>query len=150
MPGRYLDEFTNGESYITPSRTITETDVTMFAALTGDFNELHTSETYALNTKIGKRMAHGLLLLAISHGLLSRLNMIVGTGIGFLEIQNWKFISPVFFGDTIHVLVKVENVKPSRTKPDRGVLKLFLQIINQDGKVVQEGIKILMMQRKQS
>jgi acyl dehydratase len=147
MPGKYLDQFVLGESHVTPGRTITETDVVMFAALTGDYNEIHMSEEYVKNSNFGKRIAHGLLLLSISHGLLSRLDMIDGTGIGFAEIENWKFKGPVFFNDTIRVKVTVTEIKNSRTKPDRGILKLFLQIINQNDQVVQEGTKVLMMKR---
>ncbi len=147
MPGKYLDAFEVGEVHLTPTRTITETDVTMFAAMTGDYIELHTSETVARKTQFGRRIAHGLLLLAISHGLLSRIGLIDGTGIGFAEIENWKFRAPVFFGDTVQVKITVHEVRPSKTKPDRGILKLKLEILNQDGAVVQEGIKVLMMQR---
>lgn len=150
MSGRYLDQFAVGETHVTPGRTISETDVTLFAAVTGDYNEIHMSEEYARNSKMGKRIAHGLLLLGISHGLLSRLDMIDGTGIGFAEIENWKFISPVYFNDTVHIKVTVTEVKFSRTKRDRGILKLFLQIINQHDQVVQEGTKVLMMQRPPS
>ncbi len=147
MPGRYLDQFVLGETHITPGRTITETDVTMFAALTGDYNEIHTSEEYAKNSNFGKRIAHGLLLLSISHGLISRLDMIDGTGIGFAEIEDWKFKAPVFFNDTVYVKVTVTEIRNSRTKPDRGILKLFLQVVNQHDQVVQEGTKVLMMKR---
>jgi len=147
MPGRYLDQFVLGETHTTPSRTITEADVAIFAGVTGDYNEIHMSEEYAKKSLIGRRIAHGLLLLSISHGLLSRLDMIDGTGIGFAEIENWKFKSPVFLNDTVRVKVTVTEIKNSRTKLDRGILKLFLQIINQRDEVVQEGTKVLMMQR---
>lgn len=147
MPGLYLDKFVVGDVYMTPTRTITETDVVMFAGLTGDYIELHTSETVAKKTQFGRRIAHGLLLLAISHGLLSRIGIIDGTGIGFAEIENWKFKAPVFFGDTVRIRITVHEVRPSRSKPDRGILKLRLEVLNQEDAVVQEGIKTLMMQR---
>lgn len=148
MAGKYLEEFVPGETHLTPTRTITETDVVMFAALTGDYVELHTSKTVAEKTGFGQRIAHGLLLLAISHGLLSRIGLIDGTGIGFLQIKDWVFKAPVYFGDTVHVRITVKEARPSRSKPDRGVLTLFLEVINQNNVVVQEGTKVLMMQRK--
>ena len=148
MPGKYLDEFNVGEVYMTPSRTITETDVTMFAAMTGDYIELHTSKTEAARSVFGERIAHGLLLLSISHGLLSRIGLIDGTGIGFAEIENWRFKAPVFFGDTVRVRINVHEVRQSRSKPDRGILKLRLEVLNQKDEVVQEGIKVLMMRRR--
>jgi acyl dehydratase len=72
MSGRYFDEWIEGEEVLTPTRTITETDVVIFAAMSGDYNELHTSAEVTKNNQFGRRIVHGLLALAISHGLLFR------------------------------------------------------------------------------
>lgn len=148
MAGKFFDEWIIGEEYFTPTRTITETDVVMFAALSGDYNELHTSEEFGKTTPFGKRIVHGLLGLSISHGLIFRLGILEGTAIAFLNVESWQFKAPIFFGDTIHVKVKVEGKKASSSKPDRGVIKLFIQIVKQDGTICQEGIKTLMMKRE--
>ncbi len=148
MQGKYLDELNVGEEYITPSRTLTETDVVMFAAMSGDYNELHTSEEYMKESQFGKRLVHGLLGLSISHGLIFRLGILDGTAIALLGVDTWQFKGPLFFGDTIRVKVKIAEVRPSKSKPDRGILKLFMEIINQDDTVVQSGYKTLMMKRK--
>jgi len=148
MAGKFFDDWIVGEEYVTPTRTITETDVVMFAALSGDYNEIHTSEEFGKTTPFGKRIVHGLLGLSISHGLLFRLGILEGTAIAFLNVEAWQFKAPIFFGDTIHVKVKVEGKKASSSKLDRGVIKLFLQIVKQDGTVCQEGMKTLMMKRK--
>lgn len=150
MPGKYFDDFVLGKEFVTPSRTITETDVVMFAAMTGDYNELHTSEEYMRNSQFGKRLVHGLLALAVSHGLLFRLGLLEGTSIAFLDIDSWKFEAPLFIGDTIRVKVKIAEIKDSKTKPDRGVVKFFLQIVKQDNTIVQSGYKAIMMKRKQA
>ncbi len=148
MQGKYLDELNVGEEYITPSRTLTETDVVMFAAMSGDYNELHTSEEYMKESQFGKRLVHGLLGLSISHGLIFRLGILDGTAIALLGVDTWQFKGPLFFGDTIRVKVKIAEVRPSKSKPDRGILKLYMEIINQDDTVVQSGYKTLMMKRK--
>ncbi len=148
MQGKYLDELIVGEEYITPSRTLTETDVVMFAAMSGDYNELHTSEEFMKGSQFGKRLVHGLLGLSISHGLLFRLGILDGTAIALLGVDTWQFKGPLFFEDTIRVKVKIAEVRPSKSKPDRGILKLYMEIINQDGTVVQSGYKTLMMKRK--
>ena len=148
MQGKYLDEFNVGEEYITPSRTLTETDVVMFAAMSGDYNELHTSEEYMKGSQFGKRLVHGLLGLSISHGLIFRLGILDGTAIALLGVDTWQFKGPLFFGDTIRVKVKIAEVRPSKSKPDRGILQLHMEIINQDDTVVQSGYKTLMMKRK--
>ena len=147
MGGKFFDEWVVGDEYVTPSRTMTETDVVMFAAMSGDYNEIHTSEAFVKNGQFGKRLVHGLLGLAVSHGLLFRTGILEGTSIAFLGIDAWKFRAPIFFGDTIHVKVKVPETRASRSKPDRGVVKLFLEDINQDGTVVQSGFKTIMMRR---
>lgn len=147
MRGKFFDEWVVDEEYITPSRTMTETDVVMFAAMSGDYNELHTSEEFMKGSQFGKRIVHGLLGLAVSHGLLFRTGLLEGTAIAFLGVESWKFQAPIFFGDTIRIKVKVAEKRPSKTKPDRGVVKLFLEVIKQDDTVVQSGFKTLMIKR---
>ncbi len=150
MPGKFFDDFVEGEEYITPSRTLTETDVVMFAALSGDYNELHTSETFGKNTQFGRRIGHGLLGLAVSHGLFFRLGLVEGTAIAFLGIDSWKFEAPFFLGDTLRVRIKVAEKRASRNKPDRGIVKFSFEVIKEDNKVIQSGFKTIMIRRKQS
>ncbi len=150
MPGKFFDDFVTGEEYMTPSRTLTETDVVMFAAMSGDYNELHTSETFGKSTQFGKRIGHGLLGLAVSHGLFFRLGLVEGTAIAFLGIESWKFEAPFFLGDTIRVKIRVAEKRPSQSKPDRGVIKFFFNVIKEDGTVIQSGYKTIMIRRKQS
>ena len=147
MSAKYFDDWTIGEEYTTPTRTITETDVVMFAAMSGDYNELHTSVEATRHNQFGQRIAHGLLVLGISHGLLFRTGFMEQTAIAFLSVDNWKFQAPVFFGDTIRVKFKVSDKKESKSKKDRGVVTLFLEVINQDNVVVQSGYKAIMIKR---
>jgi acyl dehydratase len=147
MPGKFFDEWVVGEEYVSPSRTITETDVVMFAAMSGDYNELHTSEEFMRDSQFGRRIVHGLLGLAVSHGLLFRTGLLEGSAIAFLGVDSWKFEAPIFFGDTIRIKVKVAEKRPSKTKPDRGIVKLFLEVIKQDETVVQSGFKTIMLRR---
>jgi acyl dehydratase len=148
MPGKYFEEFVTGSEFITPSRTLTETDVVMFAAMTGDYNEIHTSEVFMNKSQFGKRLVHGLLALSVSHGLLFRLGLLDGTAIAFLGIESWNFEAPLFFGDTIHVKITISETRASKSKPDRGIVKFFLQIVKQDGTVAQSGYKTIMVKRK--
>jgi len=147
MGGKYFDDWTENEEFLTPTRTITETDVVMFAAMSGDYNELHTSAEAAKQNQFGQRIAHGLLVLGISHGLLFRTGFLDQTAIAFLSVNDWKFQAPVFFGDTIRVKVKVNNKKESKSKADRGVVTLYLEVVNQNDVVVQSGYKGIMIKR---
>ena len=150
MPGKFFDDFAVGEEYVTPTRTLTETDVVLFAAMSGDYNELHTSEAFGKTTQFGKRIGHGLLGLAVSHGLFFRLGLVEGTAIAFLGIDSWKFEAPFFLGDTIRVKVQVAEKTPSRSKPDRGVIRFFFQVLKEDQTVVQSGFKTIMIRRRQA
>jgi acyl dehydratase len=95
-----------GMSFRSPGRTITDADLVAFAGLTGDYSELHTSDVYAKNSEFGRRVAHGMLGLAYAHGLMwARTGELRDTAIAFLGIGEWKFLQPIFIGDTIFVTI---------------------------------------------
>jgi len=111
MPGLYFEEFTLDQKLTTLSRTVSEGDIMNFAGLTGDYNQIHTDAHFAASTQFGQRIAHGLLGLSVAVGLLMRTGVLEGTVIAFREINDWKFIKPVFIGDTIHALMDVKELK---------------------------------------
>jgi acyl dehydratase len=147
--GRYLEEFAPGEVFRSPTRTITETDVVMFAAMSGDYNEIHTSESWAVSQgPFGRRVAHGLLCLGIGHALMQRLGILEGTAVALLGIEGWRFVAPVFFGDTLHVEFAVAEARASRSQPDRGIVTFQCRYVNQEGQTVQEGRQVVMVRRR--
>jgi acyl dehydratase len=135
--GKYFEEFEIGNEVVSPSRTITEADVVMFAGLTGDYNQLHTDEEFAKTTPFGRRIAHGLLVLSYAVGLLGRLGFIEGTALAFRELT-WKFSQPVFMGDTVHVKARCRELKPM-ARLGGGLVIFDLSVVNQEGKTVQKG-----------
>ncbi len=144
--GMHYDEFNIGDEFISVGRTVTESDIVNFAGLSGDYNQLHTDEEFGKKTQFGKRIAHGLLGLAISSGLTQRTGVTDGTVVAFLGLE-WKFNAPIFIGDTIHVVQKVITMRESK-KPDRGIIGFGTKVVNQDNVVVQEGIRNIMIKRK--
>ena len=112
----------------TPSRTVTETDVVNFAALSGDYNPLHTDEEFAKKGRFGKRIGHGVLTLAILTGLWDRVGFISGSVEAFYGIENLKFTRPVSFGDTIHGIVKVVD---KQERDASGMVTLSNEVMNQ-------------------
>jgi acyl dehydratase len=146
MPLRYFDEIAEGEEYVTPGVTVTEAHVLQFSGLSMDFFELHTNEEFARRTSFGRRVAHGLLGLARADGLKNRSDLRVRAiaSLGW----TWEFTGPIFPGDTIHVRMKVAGKRASRSKPDRGVVTLALEVVNQRGEVVQKGENRLMVERQ--
>lgn len=135
--GLYFEEFAIGQKATSPARTVTETDVVGFAALSGDWNQLHTDAEFAKATPFGQRIAHGLLILSIASGLMVRLGVIEGTAEAFRELS-WKFRAPVFIGDTIHLETTVSELRAFR-RLGNGMVTLDVQVINQRGEIVQKG-----------
>jgi 3-hydroxybutyryl-CoA dehydratase len=136
--GLYFEEFEIGASIISVGRTITEADVVSFAALSGDWNLIHTDAEYAKQGLFGRRVAHGLLVLSVASGLVVRSGLMEDTVLAFREMAEWKFSQPVFLGDTIHVRATVVDTKPMR-RLNGGLVTLKIEILNQDDKVVQRG-----------
>jgi 3-hydroxybutyryl-CoA dehydratase len=136
--GLYFEEYEVGQSITSQGRTVTEADVVAFAALSGDWNPMHTDAEFAAEHPFGQRVAHGLLVLSIASGLAVRLGFLEETVLAFREIGEWKFSLPVYFGDTVRVRATVNQTKPM-PRLGGGLVTLKVQILNQDDKVVQRG-----------
>lgn len=138
MQGLYFEDFAVGYRVTSPGRTITEADVVGFAALSGDWNQLHTDSEFARTTAFGQRIAHGLLILSIASGLIVRLGVLEGTAEAFRELH-WKFRGPVFIGDTVHLEAQVSG-KRAFPRLGNGMVTLEVSVVNQRQEVVQKGI----------
>ena len=118
------------------SKTITETDITLYAAVSCDTNPAHLNDTYAKNSSFGGRIAHGML----SAGLIS---CVLGTklpGPGTIYLgQDLKFVKPVYIGDTLTATVTVAERFPEKNR-----LKLDTAVTNQNGKTVISGSAVVM------
>lgn len=143
----YYEDFEVGQVIETGGITVTEAHVVAFAGLSGDFNPLHTDETWAAHGPFGTRIAHGQLGMVLASGLINQTGMHKGTTIALLGIRDWKFTGPIRFGDTIRVRVTIE-AKRETSRPDRGILMRKIQVLNQRGEVVQVGHSDLMVRRK--
>jgi len=146
--GRHYEEFEAGQRYETPRRTVIEADISQFAGLTADFNPLHMDEVFAAQSDFGGRITHGPMIVGMAFGLVSRIDLIDGTVLGLLDI-GWSFKAPVRPGDTIGVVVRVTGKRMTR-KPDRGVVELELDVINQRGDIVQVGRAKVMIRRRKA
>ena len=146
MAGKYFEEFTVGDQFISRGRTITETDVVYYAGFSGDYNPIHTDREFASGSVFGERVAHGMLGACVGIGLWCRLGITEGTAMALLE-SNWKFKGPIRFGDTIHTVATVLE-KKTVSKPGRGIVNVGLDIVNQRGETVQKGVLVLMIRSK--
>ena len=144
--GFYFEEFEEGVELVTPARTITETDIQLFAGLTGDYNQLHTDVEFCKDTIFGQRVAHGLLGLSIASGLGTRLGFIEGTAVALREMT-WKFTGPIFVGDTIRLQLKVAH-KRAMPRLGMGMITFDISLINQKDEVAQKGQWKVLIQSK--
>jgi acyl dehydratase len=144
--GLTFDQFNIGDAFSSQARTVTEADVVNFAGLSGDFNPLHTDEEFCKTTPFGTRIAHGMLVAAMSTGMSNWTGVFEGTTLALME-QVIQYKAPTKFGDTVHLELKVLEKKET-SKPDRGVVVFETRVINQEGKAVIEGKWTLMMKRE--
>lgn len=149
VPSDYtFDDLYVGQAFRSPGRTVTEADVVAFAGLTGDFSELHTSEVYAHNSQFGRRMAHGMLGLSFAHGLMwARTGQFRSVAIAFLGISDWRFLGPIFLGDTIFVDYTIESLRDSASRPTQAIATFDVKVTKQDDAVVQAGKKALLLSK---
>jgi 3-hydroxybutyryl-CoA dehydratase len=144
--GMYFEEFEVGYEIVSAGRTITEADIVNFAALTGDWTQIHVNADYAKGTMFGQRVAHGLLGLSYAAGLGAQLGFIEETVLAFRSLE-WKFSAPIFIGDTIHLKATVKETKELK-KLGGGSVVFEMRLFNQEGKIVQKGTWSVLMKSK--
>ncbi len=145
--GLYFEEFHIGDEVTSVGRTITEADIVAFAALTGDWNQIHTDAEYARNTPFGERIAHGLLGLSVASGLAVRLGFMEDTVIAFMEIGEWQFRAPIRIGDTIRLRATVQETRPMR-RLGGGYVTFKVALLNQRDETVQRGTWTILVKFK--
>jgi 3-hydroxybutyryl-CoA dehydratase len=142
---KYFEDFIVGETFTTPGRTMTDADVTDFAGVSGDFHSLHTDEEFAKRNMFHKRVAHGVLTLAITEGLWMRLGIFEESLVAFYGIDNLRFTKPVFIGDTIRARLVVGEI---REKKEFGLVTINNEVTNQNGEIVLKFDAQLLLKRR--
>ena len=134
MIGKTIDQIHVGDS-AEFAKTISESDIYLFAGVTGDFNPAHINEAYAQKTFFKTRIAHGML----AAGLISTVGGTMLPGPGAVYVQReLDFLAPIHIGDTITARVEVIEILANKNR-----VKLRTTCSNQDGKLVVDGMAIL-------
>jgi len=142
---KYFEDFRLGEKFYIPAKTMTDAHFLFFAGMTGDNHPIHYDDEYAKTTRFGKRVAHGLLVAAMTASGASTLSpMIEGSIVAFVE-QSSHFLNPVLIGDTITPELEVTELIP---KTDTGLLRLTTRVKNQRGEVVLEGTHAYLIKKR--
>ena len=120
------------------TKTVTESDVTTFAGLIGDFNPLHVNAEYARKSRFGQRVAHGMFTGGLISAVLG--NKLPGPGAIYLS-QQLEFLAPVFIGDTITATAEV-----TAWRPDKRIITLKTDAYNQADTQVVTGKAVLLVE----
>jgi acyl dehydratase len=145
--GMYFEEFKTGDKMTTGSRVVSEADIMAFAELTGDDNRIHTDEEFSKAGPFGKRVAHGLLGLSITMGLAWKMGILDGTVLAFREINEWKFIKPVFIGDVVRADLNIVETK-ALPRIGGGSVVMVAELKNQQDDVCMKGkLSVLVMSK---
>jgi acyl dehydratase len=145
--GRYLEEFEVGAIYKHwPAKTITESEDHLFCLLTMNHHPLHINDVYAAASQQGKNVVAGPYVYSLVFGM--TVPDVSGKAIANLATDDLSHPSPVFHGDTLFVESEVLEVTPSKSKPDRGVVRVHTRAYNQDGTLVAEFKRAVLVPRK--
>jgi acyl dehydratase len=133
--GRYLEEFEVGAVYKHwPAKTVTEADDHLFCLITMNHHPLHLNDVYAAESQQGQNVVVGPLVYSLALGM--TVSDISGKAIANLATDELAHPNPVFHGDTLYCESEVLEVTPSKSKPDRGVVKVRTDVYKQDNTLV--------------
>jgi acyl dehydratase len=144
--GRYFEDFNVGDVYrCRLGRTLTEADNTWFTLLTSNTNQIHFNSDFARRTEFGKCLINSTLTLAIVTGMGVADVSENGVALGWDEV---KLPNPLFAGDTLYSESQVLDKRESRSNPKRGVVKVRTRGIQQEGKVVIDYVRSVLVWKK--
>jgi len=133
--GRFFEEFAPGEVIEhKTSKTIFESDNNLFSLLTMNHHPVHINRAYAEGNQHGKILVVGTLVFSLAVGI--SVPDISGRAIANLDYEHIDHKAPVFIGDTIYAQTRVLETRPSRSKPDRGIIYVQTEVSNQHNEVV--------------
>ena len=122
MAGLYYEEFSVGMEFKHAlTRTVTEMDNVLFCAMTHNPQPLHLDEEFAKKTQYGQRIVNSLFTLGLVIGV-TVADTTLGTTLGNLGMTDIRFKSPVFHGDTIHVVTRIKDKRESKSRPNEGIV----------------------------
>ena len=145
--GRFLEEFEVGAVYKHwPAKTVTEGDDNLFCLLTMNHHPLHINDVYAAQSQQGRNVVVGPYVYSLALGM--SVSDISGKAIANLATEALSHPNPVFHGDTLFAETEVLEVRPSASKPDRGIVRVHTRVFNQDGVLVAEFKRLVLVPRK--
>lgn len=144
--GRYLEDFEVGDIYrVRYGRTVTEADNIQFTLLTNNSNQIHFNRDYGRRTEWGQCLVNSAMTLSVVTGMGTPDISENGFALGWDEV---RLPHPVFAGDTLYSETEVLEIRESKSRPEQGIVKVMTRGYNQDGKVVIEFKRSVMVWKK--
>ncbi|MFT3871868.1 MAG: MaoC family dehydratase [Nocardioides sp.] len=148
MSGRWFEELQPGETiHHAVRRTATETDNVIFTAMTMNPAPMHLDAHYAGRSEFGQPLVNSMFTVALVVGI-SVYELTLGTIVAQLGLSDVEFPKPVFCGDTIHVESEVVRARPSRSRPDAGLVTFEHRAFNQRNELVCRVRRVGLMLRR--
>lgn len=136
--GLFFEDLAVGQVFESQGRTVTETDLTMFSMLSGDWNPIHADAEFAKKTHYGERLVHGVLGLAIITGLMDQAGWFRQSAIAMLDIEQWSFTKPIVVNDTVTARMEITSLRVT-SRGDAGKVGRRFTLLNQRGETTQAG-----------
>jgi acyl dehydratase len=143
----YFEDFEVGQTFESGGRTITETDLTFFSMLSGDWNPIHADAEFAKNTRYGQRVVHGTLGIAIATGMLHEMGIFHDSAVAMMSLNDWKFVAPILVGDTLHLRLEITELDGGKSERVGRLGRRFI-MLNQRDETVQDGRSDLLIKKK--
>lgn len=149
MPGLYFEEFHVGQRFVHAlRRTVTEADNVFFSALTHNPAALHLDEEYCRqHSEFGQRIVNSCFTLGLMVGI-SVGDTTLGTTVANLGWDEVRFPKPLFHGDTVRVESEVVEIRPSKSRPQNGIVVFMHRAFNQRDELVAHCKRSALMLRK--
>jgi len=135
----FFHELAIGSEFTGSGRTLTEADLSIACMVSGDWHPIHSDETYAKEKGLRGRLFHGAFGLFVATGMATKLPHFSDEIVGATGVREWSYKAPLFVGDTIRVKSTILG-KRITSDGKRAVIERTLSLLNQDDKVIQEGI----------
>jgi acyl dehydratase len=143
----YFEDLRQGEVFESTGRTVTETDMTFFSMLSGDWNPIHCDQDFASKTRFGERLVHGAYGIAIATGMMHTLGIFEKSAVAMMSISDWKFVKPITVGMTLRLRLTILDFEEG-TSERVGRVNRRLQLVNERDEVVQDGVSDMLILKK--
>lgn len=127
-------------------RTLTEVDLSFSCMISGGWHPIHADSEFAKDTALGQRILHGSYCLMVATGLAADLPNFGRAVIADLGVHEWRYLQPVFAGDTLYADVEIIG-KRVTSNPSRGLVERRIRLVKASGVVAHEGISVLLIER---